>query len=96
MNTVTQTMKFRQSLLSYAEKHEVTQAAIKYNVNLRQFLDGFDADFLFRLGRCFITVTHGATSVAAISDDDRTIQFLFVIVIHFLIPLSLFFIYKLS
>ena len=33
MNTVTQTMKFRQSLLSYAEKHEVTQAAIKYNVN---------------------------------------------------------------
>ena len=34
MNTVTQTMKFRQSLLSYAEKHEVTQAAIKYNVNL--------------------------------------------------------------
>lgn len=28
MNTVTQTMKFRQSLLSYAEKHEVTQAAI--------------------------------------------------------------------
>ena len=57
MNTVTQTMKFRQSLLSYAEKHEVTQAAIKYNVNR-------------------------ATSVAAISDDDRTIQFLFVIVIH--------------
>lgn len=37
MNTVTQTMKFRQSLLSYAEKHEVTQAAIKYNVNLHIF-----------------------------------------------------------
>ena len=35
MNTVTQTMKFRQSLLSYAEKHEVTQAAIKYNVNAK-------------------------------------------------------------
>ena len=33
MNTVTQIMKFRQSLLSYAEKHGVTQAAIKYNVN---------------------------------------------------------------
>ena len=31
-----------------------------------------------------------ATSVAAVSDDDRTIQFLFVIVSHFLIPLSLF------
>ena len=37
MNTVTQTMKFRQSLLSYAEKHGVTQAAIKYNVN-RQYI----------------------------------------------------------
>ena len=42
-------------------------------VHLRQFLDGFDADFLFRLGRCFITVAHGATSVAAVSNDDRTI-----------------------
>ena len=42
-------------------------------IHLRQFLNGLDADFLFRLGRCFITVTHGATSVAAISDDDRTI-----------------------
>ena len=38
MNTVTQTMKFRQSLLSYAEKHEVTQAAIKYNVNNQSIL----------------------------------------------------------
>ena len=37
MNTATQTMKFRQSLLSYAEKHGVTQAAIKYNVN-RQYI----------------------------------------------------------
>ena len=32
MNTVTQTMKFRQSLLSYAEKHEVTQAAMRSSV----------------------------------------------------------------
>lgn len=37
MNTVTQTMQFRQSLLKYAEKHGVTQAAIKYNVN-RQYV----------------------------------------------------------
>ena len=42
-------------------------------VHLRQFFDGFDADFLFRLGRCLITIAHGATSVAAISNDDRTI-----------------------
>ncbi len=41
-------------------------------VHLRQFLDGFDADLLFRLGRCFITVAHRATSIATISDDDRT------------------------
>lgn len=37
MNTVTQTMQFRQSLLKYAEKHGVTKAAIKYNVN-RQYV----------------------------------------------------------
>ena len=37
MNTVTQTMRFRQSLLKYAEKYGVTQAAIKYNVN-RQYV----------------------------------------------------------
>ena len=37
MNTVTQIMRFRQSLLNYAEKYGVTQAAIKYNVN-RQYV----------------------------------------------------------
>lgn len=37
MNTVTQTMRFRQSLLNYAEKYGVTKAAIKYNVN-RQYV----------------------------------------------------------
>ena len=37
MNTVTQTMRFRQSLLNYAEKHGVTKADIKYNVN-RQYV----------------------------------------------------------
>ena len=37
MDTVTQTMRFRQSLLNYAEKHGVTKAAIKYNVN-RQYI----------------------------------------------------------
>ena len=33
MNTVTQTMQFRQSLLNYAEKGGVNRAAIKYNMN---------------------------------------------------------------
>lgn len=37
MNTVTQKMKFRQSLINYANKHGVTKAAIKYNVN-RQYV----------------------------------------------------------
>ena len=33
MNTVTQKMLFRQSLIKYAEKKGVTKAAIKYNVS---------------------------------------------------------------
>ena len=37
MNTVTQKMLFRQSLIKYAEKKGVTKAAIKYNVS-RQFV----------------------------------------------------------
>ena len=37
MNTVTQKIKFRQSLIKYAEKYGVTKAAIRYNVN-RQYV----------------------------------------------------------
>ena len=37
MNTVTQKMLFRQSLMKYAEKKGVTKAAIKYNVS-RQYI----------------------------------------------------------
>ena len=37
MKTITQKMKFRESLLRYAEKNGVTKAAIKYNVN-RQYV----------------------------------------------------------
>ena len=37
MNKVTQDMRFRKSLLSYAEKHGVTKAAIKYKTN-RQYI----------------------------------------------------------
>ena len=42
-------------------------------IHLRQFLDGLDTDFFFRLGRCFIAVAHRAPCIATISDDDRTI-----------------------
>lgn len=37
MNKITQTMYFRQSLISYSKKHGVTKAAIKYNTN-RQYI----------------------------------------------------------
>ena len=37
MNTITQTMLFRQSLINYAKKNGVTKAAIKYNTN-RQYI----------------------------------------------------------
>ena len=37
MNSITQTMKFRQSLIKYSEKYGVTKAAIKYRTN-RQYI----------------------------------------------------------
>jgi len=37
MNTITQTMKFRQALIQYSFKHGVTKAAIRYKVN-RQYV----------------------------------------------------------
>ena len=37
MNTVTQKMKFRQSLIKYSEKYGITKSAIKYNVS-RQYI----------------------------------------------------------
>ena len=37
MNTVTQKMKLRQSLIKYSKKYGVTKAAIKYNVT-RQYI----------------------------------------------------------
>ena len=37
MNSVTQDMKFRQSLLKYSQKYGVTKAAVKYKTN-RQYI----------------------------------------------------------
>ena len=37
MNKITQTMRFRQALIQYAEKYGVTKAAIRYRVN-RQYV----------------------------------------------------------
>ena len=37
MNTITQTMRFRQALVEYSLKHGVTKAAIRYKTN-RQYI----------------------------------------------------------
>ena len=37
MNTITQTMRFRQAVITYSEKYGVTKAAIRYQVN-RQYI----------------------------------------------------------
>ena len=37
MNTITQTMRFRQALIQYSLKYGVTKAAIRYKVN-RQYV----------------------------------------------------------
>ncbi len=37
MNTITQTMKFRQAVIEYSFKHGVSKAAIRYNLN-RQYI----------------------------------------------------------
>ena len=37
MNKITQTMRFRQALILYAQKYGVTKAAIRYNTN-RQYI----------------------------------------------------------
>ena len=71
-DTVRLLVQFAHDILQVGADERLTAGDIG-KVHLRQLLNGFDADFLFRLRRCFIAVAHGATSVAAVSDDDRTI-----------------------
>ena len=71
-DTVRLLVQFTHDILQVSTDERLATGDIG-KVHLRQLLDGFNADFFFRLGRCFITVAHGATSIAAISDDDRTI-----------------------
>ena len=71
-DTVRFLIQFTHNILQVRADERLTAGDVR-KIHLRQFLDGFDADFLFRFGRCFITVTHRATGIAAISDDDRTI-----------------------
>ena len=40
MNTITQTMRFRQALIKYSLKHGVTKAAIRYKVIVNMFIVG--------------------------------------------------------
>ena len=71
-DTVRLLVQFAHDILQVGTDERLTTGDVR-KVHLRQLLDGLDADFLFRLGRCFITVAHRATSVAAVSNDDRTI-----------------------
>lgn len=42
MNSITQVMKFRRSMVEYALKHGVTKTAIKYNTYRQYVIAGFD------------------------------------------------------
>ena len=44
-------------------------------IHFRQLADGLNGDFLLWLGGGSIAVTHGATRVASVRHDDRTVQF---------------------
>lgn len=46
-------------------------------VHLGELLDGLDGELLFRAAGSLVAVAHGAARVAAVSDDDRTVEFLF-------------------
>lgn len=46
-------------------------------VHLGELLDGLDGELLFRAARSLVAVAHGAARVAAVGDDDGTVEFLF-------------------
>lgn len=46
-------------------------------VHLGQLLDGLDGELLLRAARSLVAVAHGAARVAAVGDDDGTVEFLF-------------------
>lgn len=46
-------------------------------VHLRELLDGLDGELLLRATGRLVAVAHGAACVAAVGDDDGTVEFLF-------------------
>ena len=46
-------------------------------IHLRKLLDSLEGDLLVRTAGSLVAVAHGATSVAAIRNDDRAVEFLF-------------------
>ena len=46
-------------------------------VHLGELLDGLDGELLLRAARSLIAVAHGAARVAAVGDDNGTVEFLF-------------------
>ena len=46
-------------------------------VHRRELLDGLDGELLLRAAGSLVAVAHGAARVAAVGDDDGTVEFLF-------------------
>ena len=46
-------------------------------IHLRELLDGLDGELLLRTAGSLVAVAHGAARVAAVGDDDGTVEFLF-------------------
>ena len=46
-------------------------------IHLGELLDGLDGELLLRAARRLVAVAHGAARVAAVGDDDGTVEFLF-------------------
>lgn len=46
-------------------------------VHIGELLDGLDGQLLLRSAGCLVAIAHGAARVAAVGDDDGTVEFLF-------------------
>ena len=75
-DTVALLIKLTYDILQVRTDERLTTCDVG-KVHLRKFLDSLNRDFLLRLRRSLVTIAHRATSVAAVSHDDCTIQFLF-------------------
>ena len=75
-DTVTLLIQFTYHLLQVCTDKRLPSGDIR-EIHLRKLLNRLDRNFLFRLRRSLIAVTHRATRIAPVRHDDRTVQFLF-------------------